>query len=121
MTPDDPLRRVDALMELIATAHTVSFAWHRHIIDLDRDDERTRGLLGDSARIAVHEAPEVVRRVRAALLDATIGRLLDPAAADATRDDPAVTAAEAALLAMFRRQQEIVDELSARAEREGRD
>lgn len=108
-------------MEMIATAHTAIFTWHRRVIDLGRDGDRTRGLLGESARIAVHEAPEAARRVRAALLDATIGRLLDPAAAgDDTGDDAAIAAAEAALLAMLRRQQVIVDELTARAD-DGRD
>lgn len=55
VTPDDPLRRVEALMEMIATAHTAIFTWHRRVIDVGRDDDRTRDLLGESARIAVRD------------------------------------------------------------------
>lgn len=116
-TPD-PLRRVEALMDIIAEAHAAIFTAHRQMVTAGHDDEHARDLLRESANLTMRKAPRVARVARSAAQDHAIAQILDPEtpATDAGLSE-AIAAAERTLTELLRRQQEIADELVARVRR----
>lgn len=109
----DALGRIDALMETVASAHTIIYARHRRLVERGLVDETTSALLRESVAIALERAPELARGARELALDQAARRLLDPTASD---DDGltvtrAIAQAAEQLLGLLRRQQQIAYEL----------
>lgn len=117
MTPKggtDPLNRIEAMVEIIYAAHASIFAQHRRVLDLDRDEARTRELLRESAHIVFQRAPAAAREARTIAQDHAIGEILNPkGTGDSAALDRAVRTAEATLSDLLRRQEAIADELAA--------
>lgn len=59
-----PVGRIDLLFEAARIAHEASFELHRRLVILGSDDNYTRRLLEESARIALEELPAVTAQAR---------------------------------------------------------
>lgn len=83
------------------------------MIDLGRDDERSRALLDESVRIVFNEAPSTTRKARSLAERWGEQQLLDPDAAQGTETVLAaeIEQAEDRLAALLERQEQIADEL----------
>lgn len=101
------------MIEIIGIAHAAIFTQHRRVIDLGRDDERSRALLDESVRIVFHEAPSATRKARSLAERWGEQQLLDPGAAKGTGAVLAaeIEQAEDRLAALLERQEEIAAEL----------
>jgi len=65
MCPDeDPLAGLDARIDIVNEAHFSIYTEHRALVDRELANETTRALLDESRRIALDDAPAIVRRVR---------------------------------------------------------
>lgn len=60
----EPLFRLDLVFEAARIAHETAFGLHRRLVALGADDEDTRRLLGESARIALDELRILTVRAR---------------------------------------------------------
>lgn len=112
----DPLGRIDAQMDIVSTAHAIIYTPHRDLVARGLEDDVTGELLEESVRIALQQAPEIVRSAREVALDQAVHRLLDPASGAEARVAQAITRAEDAFADVLRRQQEIADELGGRGD-----
>lgn len=111
--PADPLNRIESMIEIIGIAHAAIFTQHRRVIDLGRDDERSRALLDESVRIVFDEAPSATRKARSLAERWGGQQLLDPDAVQGTETVLAaeIEKAEDRLAALLERQEQIADEL----------
>ena len=111
------------MVEIIGIAHAAIFTQHRLLIDLGRDDEHSRALLGESVRIVFADAPNVTHDTRALAERWAEQQLLDPESAESTRSLLAgeIEEAERELEVLLARQEEIADELIERAGGEAND
>ena len=112
--PGDPLSRIESMVEIIGIAHAAIFTQHRVIIDLDRDDERSRALLDESVQIVFTDAPSATRKARSLAERWGEQQLLDPVAAEATQAllGAELAEAERRLAALLAREEEITAEMS---------
>jgi len=117
----DPLAIVESLVEVITLAHAAIYTEHRRLTDLDADDDETRRLLDESARIVLSDAPKAGQRARELASEWGARQLLDPASAAAalTATKEEALRAERALRRSLRRQEEIAAQLRARLEEAG--
>lgn len=115
--PADPLRRIEAIVEIIGLAHAAIFTQRRLLIDLARDDERSRALLDESVRIVFTEAPNAAREARSLAEHWAEQQLLDPHRAEITwsRLSAEIGDAQRRLMGLLARQEAIAAELRERA------
>lgn len=115
--PDDPiaLDRIDSLSETITRAHGVIYNLHSALVERDRADANSRSLLSESIAIVLSDASAATRTVLVLAQDAEIRQLLGNSDAELDRElAKSVREAEAELLRLLQRQEEIADELRAR-------
>jgi len=112
---DDALARLDARMDIVAEAHFRIYALHRELVGRGLADQETRDLLDESRRIALDEAPAILRGAREAALERGARRLLDPSATAHDRvGEREIAGAEDALDALLQRLERIARELDKR-------
>jgi DUF1365 family protein len=78
----EPVAALDLLFEAARIAHEASFELHRRLVGLEADDDHTRSLLHESARLALDELPAVTDEARRLADRWREQSLLDPDAAD---------------------------------------
>jgi hypothetical protein len=82
-----PVAALDLLFEAARIAHEASFELHRRLVSLEADDDHTRSLLHESARLALDELPAVTGQARRLADRWHEESLLDPDAADQRLQD----------------------------------
>ena len=80
----EPARRLDLLFSASRIAHEAIFDLHRELASVGRDDERSRDLLAESARIALEDLAAVTVEARRLAEHWEEQSLLDPARAAQT-------------------------------------
>lgn len=78
----EPVASLDLLFEAARIAHEASFELHRRLVKLEADDDHTRDLLHESARLALYDLPAATDQARQLADRWREQSLLDPAAAD---------------------------------------
>jgi hypothetical protein len=80
----EALTRLDAFRTTTTIAHEAIFDLHRALVAAGQDDDRTRELLAESARIAVRDLPDLTAPARGMQERWDEQSLLDPARAGDT-------------------------------------
>ncbi len=115
----DPLAVLDGYFAAARIAHEYVFDVHRELVALGAADDHTRGLLRESASIALERMPKLTRRLRGTEREWAEQELLDPPMAESTieRLEGEVADLGPALTALRARQDQIVAELLDRVSR----